>query len=253
MLGDSYNNNKNDRKVNNDPTVYSPYKFTNPDGVDPSALTISFWGSTMKVSISPKKATNNGDVSFDYENGISIYLTHTKARILAEEIRAFMNGKINSCGVDTNKGFISISNGKEFGVDSNLLVIRSFDTENNKVSSSYAYEFKKNYHYAIRNFDEKTIDFEKAYYDNLEIEQFVTILEEYYKAMTYAISFTVLDQNKFNNSRMNTKLDSIATKLGVEYTNKSSGNSGGGSFFNNREGNSSSSFKSGSIDDLDNM
>lgn len=249
-LGDTYNNNQSDKKGNIDPTVYSPYKFTNTEGIDPSALSITFWGSTMKVSISPKKNTANGEVAFNYDDGISIYLTHTKARLFAEEIKAFMNGKIENAGVDTNKGFISISNGKEFGTNGIFLVIRSFDQNNNTVSSSYAYEFKKQYHYSIRNFKEKTIEFEKTFYDVIEIDQFVTLLEEYYKAMTGAVAFTVIDQSKYNFSRINTKLDSIANNLGIEYTKGN--NNGGGSFFSNRESNpSGSKFKSGSIDDVE--
>lgn len=254
MLGDVYNNNKNDRKTN-DPTVYSPYKFSTVDGLDPSSLSITFWASTMKISIAPKKNTPNGEIAYDYDNGISIYLSHTKARILAEEIKAFMEGKINNVAVDTAKGLISISNGKEFGVNSNFLVIRSFDQENNTVSSSYAYEFKKQYHYSIRNFDEKNMDkFEKVYYDDIEIWQFVTLLEEYYKAMTGAVAFTVIDQSKYNNSRVQTKLDSIASKLGIDWSsNNGNKSSGGASFFSNKESNGSSSFKTGSVDDLDDL
>lgn len=259
-LGDVYNNNRGDKRFNNDPNVYSPYKFSNTEGLDPSSLSITFWGSTMKITIAPKKNTPNGEISFDYDNGISVYLTHTKARILAEEIKAFLNGKINNCGVDTNKGFISISNGKEFGTNAKFLVIRSFDNENNTVSSSYAYEFKEQYHYSIRNFEEKKINFEKNYYDDIEIEQFVTLLEEYYKAMTGAIAFTVIDQNKYNNSRINSKIEMIANKLGVEFGgDKSSSSSSGGSFFSNREpsntggSNFNSGFNKGSIDDLDDL
>lgn len=253
MLGDTYNNNKNDRKVNNDPTVYSNYKFSNINSIDPSSLSITFWSNTMKLTIAPKKNTTNGDISFDYDNATSAYLTHTKARILAEEIRAFMEGKINSVSVDTSRNLISISNGKEFGVNSLFLVIRTFDQTNNTVSSSYAYEFKKQYHYAIRNFDEKNIDnFEKTYYDDLEIEQFLTLLEEYYKAMTGAIAFTVVDQQKYNNSRINTKLDSIANKLGIDWNTGNKNNGGNsGAFFSNREPQSTSTFRSGSIEDLE--
>ncbi len=257
MLGDTYNNNKYDRKVNNDPTVYSAYKMSNTEGLDPSQLNITFWNSTLKISISPKKNTPNGEIAYDHDNSASIYLSHTKARILAEEIIAFKNGKINNVSVDTPKGVISISNGKEFGVNSTFLVIRTFDTENNAVASSYAYEFKKDYHYGIRNFDEKNLDdFEKIYYNDLELDQFLTLLTEYYTAMSGAVAFTVVDQLKYNNSRVNTKLDSIAMKLGVEWNNGANKSSNGGnrsSFFSNKEPNGSSAFKSGSIADLEDM
>lgn len=255
MLGDTYNNNKYDKKVNIDPTVYSAYKMSNTEGIDPSQLNISFWNSTLKITISPKKNTPNGEIAYDHDNNAVIYLSHTKARILAEEIIAFKNGKINNVSVDTPKGIISISNGKEFGVNSIFLVIRTFDTENNKVSSSYAYEFRKGYHYGIRNFNEENLsDFEKVYYDELELDQFLTLLTEYYKAMTGAVAFTVIDQFKYNNSRVQTKLDSIAMKLGIEWNgggNKSGGNRS--SFFSNKEPQGSSAFKTGSISDLEGL
>lgn len=255
MLGDTYNNNKYDRKVNNDPTVYSAYKYSNTEGIDPSQLNISFWNSTLKISISPKKNTPNGEIAYDHENNAVIYLSHTKARILAEEIIAFKKGKINNVSVDTPKGVISVSNGKEFGVNSTFLVIRTFDMENNTVASSYAYEFKKGFHYGIRNFDEKNLnDFEKVFYDDLELDQFVTLLTEYYKAMTGAVAFSVVDQLKYNNSRTQTKLDSIAMKLGIDWTN--GGNKSGGnktSFFSNKEPQGSSVFKSGSLSDLEGL
>lgn len=252
MLGDTYNNNKYDRKANNDPTVYSPYRFSNTDGIDPSQLSISFWNSTLKVAISPRKNTSNGEPAYDHDNAASIYLSHTKARILAEEIIAFKKGKINNVSVDTPKGVISISNGKEFGVNSTFVVIRTFDLENNTVSSSYAYEFKKGFHYGIRNFDEKNLnDFEKIFYDEMELDQFLTVLTEYYKAMTGAMAFTVIDQMKYNNSRTQTKLDSIAMKLGIDWSNGGGSSRGGNSsFFSNKEPQGSSAFKSGSYSNL---
>ena len=65
----------------------------------------------------------------------------------------------------------------------------------------------------------------------------LTVLDEYVKASTNAIAFTVRDQFKFTETRMFNTLNAIAEKLGVEL--RSSNN--GAKRFNN-----SSYFNSGS-------
>ena len=92
----------------------------------------------------------------------------------------------------------------------------------------------------------------------------MTVLEEYYKAVTNAVAFTVMDQRKFGANRTDTKLDAIAAALGVE-TNRSSGgqrrfnnnsyfngNNNGGSI-NGGSGSYSSSvaYGSASLDDIE--
>lgn len=251
-LGDIANNNQ--QKGKNNPVVYSQYGFGNSEStVDPTRLSTSFWNGMLKLTISPKKGMKaNGMVEWDDENSISLYLTHTKARILHDEIILFMQNPeaYNNLGIPSGAGLISISNGKELGIASPCLIIRKLNADNGQVEASFAYEFKQDYHYSIRNFDESTADFDKIYHNNLELEQLLCLLRTYFEAMSGAVAYTVIDNMKYDTSRLNTKINAISEKLGIEY------NAGGGyrqqksstSLFNNKE---PRNFNTSTLDDIE--
>ena len=78
-LGDTYNSNE---KKNYSPSLNSGYRFSNPDStIDKTSLTFAFWNKLLKVSIAPKKETENGEIAFDHENAGSVYLSHTKSSV----------------------------------------------------------------------------------------------------------------------------------------------------------------------------
>lgn len=263
-LGNTYNNNTRSNDVYS-PTVYSPYKMTNAEGeVDKTRISFNFWNNTLKISISPRKDTigPNGEISFDYQNGISIYLNYTKARILAEEIKNFIKDPVtyDNSGVPSGQGLITVSRGTEFNSPSPIIVIRKID-ENGNVMSSFAYQTKHDYHYAVRGYNENgEFNKETESYKNIELLQFVTILEEFYKAATGAIAYTVLDQFKWEHNHMREWRNSVSAKLGID-TGYNKGSNGGNysssSYFNNSSGRSNdSSASSGgytraTLDDID--
>ena len=241
-LGSSYDNTKKNTVF--DPSVYSPYKMNNAESsVDQTCMSFTFWNNSLKISISPKKSSNDGQVLFDYDNGISIYLNHSKARIFAEEIKKFIINPVeyDNSGVASGQGLITVSRGVEYKSSSPLIIIRRVD-ETGNIMSSFAYQIKNAYYFAVRNYNENgnfTKDFES--YENIELLQIVTLLEEFYKSSTYATAYSVFDQFKFEHNRQRQILNSIANKLGVEY---GGGNSGNGrrynstSYFNSASGNS---------------
>ncbi len=254
-LGD-YNNYENNKKENKDfqPSVYSPYRMSNLEGIDPSALTFSYWSGILKLSIAPANRTNNDTVTFDYKNAGVAYITHTKARILLNEILKFQENPelYNNLGVDIKGGLVSISNGKEFGIANPCLVIRKVNETTGAVESSYIYEFKRKFHYGIRNFNEKTSEFDIVYYENIELDQLKTLLEQYYMAMTYATAYSVVDSSKFENSRINTKIGLIAQKLGVEFKGSNSGDSSSGKSFFSNKSSEEKNFSSATLADIAN-
>ena len=262
-LGNTYNNNQNNNRNMPDVSVYSNYRMNNAESqIDATCLTSRFWKANLCLSIYPKKNTGNDEVSFDMDNGITIYLSHSKARMLANELRLFLQDSINYNGVGVASGSaaVTISNGVEYGKNTPVLTIRKVDEAGN-VTSSFAYEFKSNYYYSIRNYDGKNFDAAYDDYRNLEIEQLITLLDEYVKASTNAVAFTVMDQRKYSATRMDNKLDAIANKLGVEFKSGSNNQRqyNNKSYFNSNSGNSSSSYPSSSnvsygsatIDDLE--
>lgn len=224
-IGNNYDNNK--EKQYNSPTLYSNYKLSNTEGVDPSAINYTFWNGLLKISIAPMKSNTNGEVQFDHENNIEIYLTHIKAKLFAEEIALFKQNPVayNNVGVNTAKGLISISNGKEFGITTPVLVIRKIDTQG-KIESSFAYQFKADYHFSVRNYDQDTGAFDKIYNNNIELDMLEAILLDYYRSMNGAMAYSVMEYGRFKDNKMTNTLNSMAEKLGVETGFKSNKFSG---------------------------
>lgn len=248
-----YNSGGNNKK-NNSIMVYSNYNMTNPvSEVDATALSSSFFNKLLKLTISPKKQGSSEErPEWDDDNSISIYLTHTKARTFYNEICLFQENpeQFSNVGVNSGAGLVSLSNGRELGTNNPCLIIRKLNGETGEVESSYAYEFKQNYHYSIRNFSQEDLEFDKSYYMDMEIEQLKTLLKTYFESMTNAVAYSILENEKYNNSRMNTKLDSIAEKLGIEYKGGNSKSSkSSNSIFNSKE--PRNNFNSGTIDDIE--
>lgn len=217
------NNNYNNNQQNNDykyhvREVQSNYKMNNGESdIDPTCLGFKFWKQNLVITISPRKNTGTDEVVFDYDNGISIYMNHTKAKMFKHEVEEFLKdpASYNSRGVNSGQSVICITNGTEYGKNTPMLVIYKL-AEGGKISASYGYEFKTNFFYSLRNYtgDKYEQNFED--YKNIEIEQLVVLLDEFCKAMTNATAFTVLDQRQYSYYKMDTKIEAIASSLGVD-------------------------------------
>ena len=250
-LGDnSYDNNTKKKK---NVEVYSKYKYTNPNGIDPSSLNFTFKLGMLVIIISPKKPDSD---YYDHDKAIEIYLSHTKAKNLADEIRYFMShpNEVNNVGIATGSdGLIILSNGKEYGIDHPVLMAAKIDA-NGRITSSYAYEFKTNYYYGIRNYDPKNpSQFEKVYHDNTELSCLLNILDDYSRASSYAFAHANLEVSRFEHYRTQGRVSSLLEHFGikVDKPNYSKRGNNGGSYFNNNNGSSSSnsSYSSSSLDD----
>lgn len=247
----NYNSNKNEKK-NYSPMVYSGYGMANPEStVDPSKLSASFWNNMLKLSISPRKQTNDPSIiAYDNDNSIAIYLTHTKANMLYQEICKFEENPdlYQNQGVASGEGLIYISNGKEFGVNCPCIVIKKIDSATGECKSSYAYQVKKDYHYSIRNYDQTSNEFDKVFYNSIEIDEIKILLKSYYEAMTAAIAYSVIDNAKYDFSRVNTKIELIGEKVGVDFIRKNGNNKSSTSIFNTKE---PRNFSTSTIDDIE--
>lgn len=231
--GNYSNNNKKGGPI--DPTIYSPYRFNNAQStVDQTSLTTQFWNKTLRISISPKNPESPTDQpTFDMKNGISVYLNHSKARILAEVLKSFIeNPEANdNCGVTSGSSIICFSTGKDFNSKFPLVIIRKVD-ESGNVSSSFAYEVKGDYYFAVTNFSEKSNgQYGTRKFPDLELRQLLTMLEEYYKAETRAIAYTVVDETRWNDYRTSMKLNRIGEKLGLDMSIGGSRQSSSTSYF----------------------
>ena len=260
-LGSQYNNNSGN---SNNTGKYafsmdSSYKFCNGDSkIDQTGIKFSFWNGLIKVTIASKleTSTDNEDYDkFDWKNGTTVYLSYMKAALLLSEIKAFREGKLTNAGVTTGRtstNLIYISNGKEFGNDSTCIVIVGIN-ENGGAESTAVYEFKKQFNYAVRNYDSKNISFEKQYYDDIELDSICTLLEQFYTAMSGAVAYSVINANGRNDYRVKCSLESIAAKLGVDLgygkNNNNSTKPAASNFFNNSS-KSDASFNNATLDDI---
>lgn len=215
-LGSTYNNNQTSNRQ--DVTVYSNYRMNNAESkIDATCMTFRFWRTNLCLGIFPRKNTGNDEVTFDMDNGITIYLSHTKARMFMNELKHFLEDPVayNAVGVTSGAAAITISNGSEYGKNNPVITIRKVD-ENGNVIASFAYEIKTDYYFAIRNYDGTNYDEEKDEYKYIEIEQLITVLDEYVKASTNATAFSVANQQVYPLNRIDNKVEAIAQSLGVE-------------------------------------
>jgi len=251
-LGENYNNNEEKQVYR--PTVYG-YAMSNTESeIDVTNLSFSMWKSTLKIAIAPK-IDNSGkeeNPNWDRKNAAVIYLNHTKARIMAKILRGFLKDpeSYNNQGAFAGQGLLTISNGEEFDKPNTpVLIIRKIG-ENGQVESSYAYEFKRNYHCSIKDFSEKTGDFDKDYesFDTLDIIEAIAQLETYAEAMTGSFAFSVVDNLAYSQDRTDKSLAKIASGVGVElYAQKAS--SSKGSYFSNNKS-ASNNRSTSTIDDI---
>lgn len=234
-LGQTYNNNREEEGYR--PTIYG-YSMSNTSesAVDVTNLSFSMWKNSLKIAIAPSVKGGNSDrTEWDRKSAACIYLTPTKAYMLADLLKNFNKDQAayNGWGVFAGQGLITISDGKEFKGNNPCLTIRKIG-ENGSVESSYAYEFKSDYHVVLESFNEENGEFaeNKSMFANLELEQVIWQLEDYARNSNNAIAFTVCDNMARQNDYISSGLGKIASKLGVELGNGGQ-KASKGSYFSN--------------------
>ena len=254
MAFKNYNNNDNYRPSN---TTYSSVSFPNPDFMDGSRLSISYFNKLLTVSIAKKSGGNNTEYpTYDTENQKDIYLSLPKAKILYDLIQKLKNDdNIHNVCVETNKGLLMISDGKEFNSESPCLVIYA-GAEDGSVLQ-WIYQFKPHYHNGAYNYDIDSKDYQKIYFDDLELEAFENALLQYYNAGTYAIAASVMEASMYKRQAMVDKINAIAEKVGVQPSNGGGNYSNHTSFISNDDSKNSGSndiipkeYESATYDDI---
>lgn len=225
-------NNQNQNNDNQKPEVYSGYNVSNINGVDPSKLSYKFWSNNLDISISPTTSDSTADnIKFDYSNSGRIVLTHQNARLFYNGITEWLKdpkGAHNVC-VSTRSGIlIGLSDGEEFGCAGKLcLFIRKVNSDTGKPDSTFVYTFNTDYSYIV-GYDATNGKFKKTNYPSIEIDELLSMLKNYYEAMSYSIAYTVKVAMGVG---INSKIDKIMDKLGVSTNN--GGYTRGNSYFNN--------------------
>ena len=230
------------------PTVYG-FALHNPTSiVDKTMLSCSMWKSSIKLAISPAIEGDSYTVRYDRANSVSIYLTAPKAHMLACLLRDYLQDrdKYNCKGIPSANKLVTIQKGYDLVRNNDeevkqsagdVLMIRQLSQEGT-IESSYAYEFRRTAYGFIEKFDAQTGKFDQNFkrHENLDMEQLIMQLEQYYMAMTNAVAFTVADT-------LYPCIEKIANKLGVDLAG---GNYGGG-YRNNSYFNPNNSSSNGTV------
>ena len=249
-LGDSTNQNKQTVEAREGLTRI---RFYNPNSsVDPSTLQITYLFGMMCLKFSPmmKDATPDNP-RYDYQAGGKVFITHMDALVLMHEIELFEanpSAYTNLGCVNNSGSLLSISNGVEFGITSPCMVLRKID-EKGDIVYTYVYELN-NDRYSIRNFDEKTKEYDKFFYGMLELEMLKITLDEYVKATTNAIAYSLNDLNRFQDQSNYNRISQIHEKLGIEKPQRNGNNNHGGKgMFDSNPGRNSNT--SSNVDDVE--
>ena len=235
----NYNNNK--RSSSSDFSVYSSLRFSNNQSeVDKTSLTFTMWNNMLGIQLSPIVTSADGNISYDKDNSITIWLSPVKAMMLSKEIERFINKEATNVGVHTRSGIITITDGSDFNIDEPCITIRKMD-EDGQIISAYTYVERTKYHYTIDNFEERhnaEPSFEKHMaYDNAELELIKIQCEEYVKAMSMANAYATSQITNRQNKRIEYKINKIAESNGITFDNNSSGGYNKQSYFDSNPGN----------------
>lgn len=225
-LGGNYNSQNNGNNGPNNPTYYSRLRIKNYD--NQTMLSFNYWKGTLKIMITEPSDNNNGNNGRPNELA-SIYMSPTKARILAEGVARIIASKEDKVyGVDTGtgnvKGFIAIGRSK----GDPFLFIGKVNADG-KYELNQTFNFNTNGNFLFDVKDLAHIKFQKEVMENIELQEFMDLLNDYARAASGAIAASVHDINFYENNRFTNLVRGIANKVGAGHSN---GN-GGNHFFDN--------------------
>lgn len=231
-LGSNNYQNSNQNKSMWEASYYSRIRIKNPN--TNTALTFTFWKGTLKVSI-----VESGSAQEGRNNELAyIHLSPTKAYMLAEGVKRVINDSEGNSifGVDTGinetRGFIAV--GRDTGIP--FLFIGKVGINGN-YESSQRFDFNNNYNYLLNVHDISTLKVQKEYMNNVELDQFRTLLEDYARFATGALGASFYDIGRYENAKMNNMVRKIGIKVGaIDAKYGENGGRSNNSFFNKADG-----------------
>lgn len=256
-------------KKNYDPTMISRLKFKERlKGVDPSnckELGFKYWKDRLQLIV---QVWGDGAKP---EELASIYLSPTKARVLAAEIRSLMKepdeftnqrSRGVMTGIGETRGLIYIKNSETSSVENpdRILVISSVNKDGGE-EGHCEYHFMPDIS-SLQFTGDNYRDFEMNMYKDMELDIFCDLLESFASASNGAMAFSVLDTMRFTNTTMTNKVNSIMEKLGIErgggnYSKSQPGSSyfdkNNGSGADSREATNRARSSSSTLEDLEEM
>ena len=247
-IGDSYGSNAGYQNKPYEGTYYSRLRFKNGS----AQTNISFHSGLMQVEIG---SVSNAD-GFKFESEGSIYLSPIKAHMLSEQIDQLIR-YMSEDSIDPNRAFgVNAGMGEKvsyvaFSTDEDkkiYMTIGKFDGTGT-VTESHRFEFAKEYNYALEWDDLEANKLNKTYNDMAEITMFKHTLIDFSRTMSGAIGYAVADAARWDNNRMNKRIDQIFDKLGIERASYNGNkNYSSNNFLNNASSSNKTTFED--VEDL---
>lgn len=253
-IGD-YGNNNNNNSGNNgkifENTYFSRLRFKNAD--NKLALGFSFRSGLLILEISEVQDQNG----FKYESLGSIFLSPTKARLFADEIRKFKE-YLNSGDIIPNKAFgVNAGMGEKvsyIGIHAdeskNIFITIGKIDGSGQIIEQVTMPLNKEYHFSLEWDNIQTMELSKVYNDELELDQLLDLLDDFARSMSGATAYSTIDLGRYDLGRILKKMDPIYDKLGIERMNSGSSYGKSNNFLDN-VGKSSST--STTLDDMENI
>lgn len=256
-LGDGNNGNGNSSRVY-DSTFYSRAGSKNAE--TKLRLAYRFRSGLMTIVIAQEKD------GFKYDDATYINLSMKKARLFRDKLKEFKKQLLEGAAPDPDKAF-----GVDAGIGETVSFIAmhtvAMDPDagingvgygltigkinsNGEVTDVYDYPFNFSYHYSLAWNNLSAMDVSKEYNDMLELDELITVLDEFVSVSGGATAVSVFDMGRYEINRL---MNPIYEKLGIERgrKNNSEGNNGGGYFRN--AGATSHQSNNRSIEDLDDL
>lgn len=233
-------------------TYYSRLRFKNEEGL---LLGFSFWKGMLKVNIS--KFVDN-----EYKELSVIHLSPMKAKLLADQLKVlktFDASDTTSVGVDTGttdvRNLIVVGNYANATVAGQKYVLIGKVTPDGNLIEDNTFVFNADYNFALNFEDLKKMKCSKKFDNDLELDLFITTLEQFYTNMIGAGAYAVIDMQRFDMSKINTKIGLMMDALHIEKPGRGDQSN---SYFNKAgaaspQNSNRSRSNSMSIEDLENM
>lgn len=249
----SYNNN-NDRTPTS--IVYSPIVFSNGESkISQSKLSISYFNKLMKISIALRNNANSNDqfATYNNDNAAIVYVSYTKAKILSNLIKMMKtDDSIHNVCIELKNGLFKVSDGEEYG-SKNTCISILYATEDGSVHD-VTYECKSGVHSGAYNYNDGKFDVKC--FDDIELNTIEMVLDEYYKASSYAIASTVMEAGMYKRQGQYDLIKSIANTVGASTGKGNNGKFNNKTFLSNNNNDSNSlntvpkEYESASFDDI---
>ena len=208
------NYNNNERNITN--STFSSIVFSNSESnIMHSRFSISYFNKLMKISIALRNNAGSNDsyATYDTDNQISVYVSYTKAYMLRKMIEKLQQDPdVHNVCIELKNGLLKVSDGSEYNGTGAPCISISYADEAGNVSE-VVYETKNNFT-AAYNYSDGS--YETETFSNIEIDTFKMVLNEYYKAASYAVAATVMEASMYKRNYTTDILKGIAGKVGYE-------------------------------------